>query len=46
VITRSLGRFRLWSLDDVEAWHYGTFPKRADVWDNAIKRLRKFRKGT
>lgn len=44
VITRSLGRFRLWDLDDVEAWHTKAFPKREDVWDGSIKRLRKYRK--
>jgi hypothetical protein len=26
VITRSLGRFRLWDLDDVEQWHTKAFP--------------------
>lgn len=44
VITRSLGRFRLWELDDVAAWHSEAFPKRPDNWDSAIKRLRKFRR--
>lgn len=45
VITRSLGRFRLWDLDDVEQWHTKAFPKRSDVWDDAISRLREFRAG-
>lgn len=45
VITRSLGRFRLWDLDDVEIWHARAFPKRADVWDDSIKRLRALRRG-
>lgn len=44
VITRSLGRFRLWSLEDVEVWHTKAFPKRSAVWDDAIKRLRDYRK--
>lgn len=43
VITRSLGRFRLWDISDVEVWHTKTFPYREDVWDNAITRLRIFR---
>ncbi len=43
VITRSLGRFRLWDIDDVEQWHVATFPSRDTVWDNAIGRLRSFR---
>ena len=44
VITRSLGRFRLWDLGEVEEWHLKTFPKREDVWDDALKRLRKYRR--
>jgi len=43
VVTRSLGRFRLWDLDDVQAWHEKTFPARGDVWDHSIYRLRTFR---
>lgn len=43
VITRSLGRFRLWDIDDVQRWHEETFPGREDKWDHAIARLRKFR---
>ena len=43
VITRSLGRFRLWDINDVEEWHTTTFPSREGVWDGAIARLRKFR---
>lgn len=45
VITRSLGRFRLWDLDDVEQWHTKAFPKRSDVWDEAVTNLRDYRKG-
>lgn len=44
VITRSLGRFRLWDLEDVERWHNAAFPKRQDVWDDAVATLRNFRK--
>lgn len=45
VITRSLGRFRLWDLAQIENWYRRTFPKRDDgVWDDAILRLRDFRK--
>lgn len=44
VITRSLGRFRLWNLDDVVQWHSEAFPKRAGVWmNNSLTSLRKFR---
>ena len=43
VITRSLGRFRLWDINDVEQWHTKTFPSRSDVWDDAMARLTKFR---
>jgi hypothetical protein len=43
VISRSLGRFRLYSIDDVEQWHGKAFPKRSDVWDEAITRLRQYR---
>lgn len=46
VITRSLGRFRLWDLDDVEQWHTKAFPKRSAVWSNAIVSLRNYRKDT
>lgn len=45
VITRSLGRFRLWDLEDVVDWHAEAFPKRGDAWDGAVKRLRKYRRG-
>lgn len=44
VISRSLGRFRLYDLADVETWHNKAFPKRSDVWDDAIAKLRQFRK--
>jgi hypothetical protein len=44
-ITRSLGRFRLWDINDVEEWHTKTFPDREDKWDHAITRLRKYRRG-
>jgi hypothetical protein len=44
VITRSLGRFRLWDLDAVERWHSTAFPKRSDAWDDAVRRLRDYRK--
>ena len=43
VITRSLGRFRLWDLADVIQWHSTTFPARASVWDDATERLAAFR---
>lgn len=43
VITRSLGRFRLWDIVDVQRWHEATFPSREDLWDHSIPRLRKFR---
>lgn len=33
VITRSKGRFRLWSISDVVAWHEAAFPSR-DVLKN------------
>lgn len=41
VVTRSLGRFRLWNLLDVMNWHSATFPERDVNWD--MRRLRKFR---
>lgn len=44
VLTRALGRFRLWDLDDVWVWHVKTFPDRKDKWDDAMVRLTKFRK--
>lgn len=44
VITRSMGRFRLWNLNEVEAWHTKTFPSREAQWDHAMYRLRKYRK--
>lgn len=44
VITRSLGRFRLWDIADVIDWHDATFPDRGAVWDeDYIGRLRLFR---
>lgn len=43
VVVRSLGRFRLWNLDDVEDWHTRTFPNRVDLWDNAWSRLDEYR---
>jgi hypothetical protein len=43
VITRSLGRFRLWDLADVIQWHSDTFPARGTVWDDAVDRLATFR---
>lgn len=45
VISRSLGRFRLYDLADVEQWHIKTFPNRSDVWDDAVSRLRQYRAG-
>lgn len=44
VISRSLGRFRLWDLDDVEAWHTATFPNRSNLWVGASDRLADFRR--
>lgn len=47
VITRSLGRFRLWDINEVEMWHSETFPHRMmngmDPWEDAIIRLRDYR---
>jgi hypothetical protein len=43
VITRSLGRFRLWDIEDVARWHEAAFPKRSGAFDNAIQRLRAVR---
>lgn len=45
VLVRSLGRHRLWQLDEVQDWHEATFPHRREVWDNAVARLRTFRAG-
>lgn len=47
VITRSLGRFRLWDIADVIDWHDSTFPTRSDVWldGDYMNRLRSFRVG-
>lgn len=44
VITRSLGRFRLWEITDVMDWHAAAFPKRSDVWDDWDARLTNYRK--
>jgi hypothetical protein len=44
VISRSLGRFRLWNIGDVEAWHTSTFPNRAHLWTGAIDRLIDYRR--
>lgn len=49
VITRGLGRFRLWDIEDVLSWHIDTFPNRdLDVnnldRDSVIKIVGKFRK--
>lgn len=33
VITRSLGRFRLWDIEDVIDWHSKAFPSRSSVWN-------------
>lgn len=41
VITRSLGRFRLWNYVDVMNWHEDAFPKRSVDWD--MRRLLAFR---
>lgn len=46
VISRSLGRFRLWDLDDVEAWHTATFPKRSHLWADVKTKLDDFRRGS
>lgn len=46
VITRSLGRFRLWDIGDVENWHTTTFPSRIIVWEDAMARLRSYRGGS
>jgi hypothetical protein len=43
VISRSLGRFRLYDINEVEQWHGKAFPQRSEVWDDAIDRLRQFR---
>lgn len=45
IITRSMGRFRLWDLQDVVQWHSEAFPKRAGVWmNNSLTSLRAYRK--
>lgn len=43
VISRSLGRFRLWNIADVEVWHTTTFPNRANLWDGAEDKLAAYR---
>lgn len=44
VIVRGLGRFRLWELSDIIAWHADTFPSRDHVWDDDVtSRLVRFR---
>lgn len=43
-IVRSSGRFRLWDVAEVEAWHRKTFPKRTDIWEgDVLERLAQFR---
>ena len=44
VVSRSLGRFRLWDIRDVEVWHTNTFPNRSNLWVGAEDRLADFRK--
>jgi hypothetical protein len=44
VISRSLGRFRLWDIREVRAWHTATFPNRSHVWDNAEDKIAEFRR--
>ena len=49
VITRSLGRFRLWHLNEIIKWHSIAFPLRGNVCGrqiDALDRLRDFRAGT
>jgi predicted DNA-binding transcriptional regulator AlpA len=43
VIVRAKGRFRLWNLSDVTAWHTQTFPKRGVTFNEADERLAKYR---
>lgn len=44
VITRSNGRFRLWSIYDIIDWFDEAFPKRDDSWvDDYERRLCAFR---
>lgn len=44
VISRSRGRFRLWDLSDVEAWHTSTFPNRAHLWNGAADKIADYRR--
>lgn len=45
IVTRSLGRFRLWAINDVEDWHTAAFPNRTDIWDDdPVQRLRAYRR--
>lgn len=43
VIVRSMGRFRLWNLDEVLDWFENAFPKRVSGLPNADTALRAYR---
>lgn len=43
VVSRSMGRFRLWDITEVEAWHTSVFSNRAHLWENATEEIEKFR---
>lgn len=45
VISRSLGRFRLWNIADVAEWHTRTFPNRSHLWTGAADKLAEYRRG-
>lgn len=46
VVTRSLGRCRLFDVFDVVDWHCETFPSRSDVWNgDVVQMLRDLREG-
>lgn len=44
VLARSLGRFRLWDLEEVKQWHQAAFPSRVRLWDDTEGRLYEYRR--